>query len=120
MGDIRERQVNKYAFIPVVALGAALAASSVLAQKKMYRCGSNYQDRPCEQTPAAPKPAAAPAKAESVQPQSRAAYQQQVRCENYGRQMAELRERQKGLTQQSHLLDGQIKSLEGRMKGDNC
>jgi len=104
----------------MLALGAAMAAASVQAQKKTYRCGSIYQDRPCEQAPVAPKPAAAAAKTESAAPQSRAAYQQQLRCENYGRQMTELRERQKGLTQQSNLMDAQIKSLEGRMKGDNC
>ncbi len=104
----------------MLALGAAVAASPVLAQKKTYRCGSIYQDRPCEQTPVTPKPAPAPAKAESAAPQSRVAYQQQLRCENYGRQMAELRETQKGLSKQSNMMDGQIKSLEGRMKSDNC
>lgn len=115
--------MNKYVFIPVVtlALGAAMVASPSLAQKKMYRCGSNYQDRPCEPAavPAAPKPAAAPAKAPAQQ-QSRAAYQQQLRCENYARQMTELRETQKGLSKQSNMMDGQIRSLEGRMKSDNC
>ena len=105
----------------MLALGAAMAASPVLAQKKTYRCGSNYQDRPCEQTSVAPKPAPAPVKVEApVQPQSRAAYQQQLRCENYGRQMAELRQTQKGMAKQSNMMDGQIKSLEGRMKSDNC
>lgn len=89
-----------------------------MAQKKMYRCGSNYQDRPCDQAPAAKPAVATAAKAEAPAPQSRAAYRQQLRCENYGRQMAELREKQKSLS--GNLLDGQIRSLESRMKGDNC
>lgn len=122
-GNFGEREVNKNTVIlaTMLGLGTALAASPVLAQKKLYRCGSNYQDRPCEQTPAAPKPAPAPAKTEApAQQQSKAAYQQQLRCENYARQMAELRETQKGLSKQSNMMDGQIRSLEGRMKSDNC
>lgn len=102
----------------MLAFAAAVAASPVQAQKKMYRCGSNYQDRPCDQVPA-PRPAAAEVKAEAAPaPQTKAAYQRQLRCENYGRQMAELKEKQKGM--KSNLLDGQIRSLEGRMKGDSC
>jgi hypothetical protein len=105
----------------MLVLGMVMAAAPAVAQKKMYRCGNNYQDRPCETAPAIPKPAAAPAATKSeAAPQSRAAYQQQLRCENYGRQMADLRQTQKGLTQQSNIMDGQIKSLERRMKADNC
>lgn len=115
--------MNKNTFFLGLTLASvmAMAAFPAQAQKKMYRCGSNYQDRPCDQTPVAPKPAAAaPVKAEvpASTPSSRAAYQQQLRCENFGRQMDELKEKQQGM--KSNLLDGQIKSLESRMKSDSC
>lgn len=114
--------VNKNTFLlaAALALASVLAAFPAQAQKKMYRCGSNYQDRPCDQAQAAPKPAAAaPVKAETAPaPQSRAAYQQQLRCENYGRQMDELRDKQNAM--KTNVLDGQIRSLETRMKADSC
>lgn len=111
--------------VVLLALGCVLPSQAVLAQKKMYRCGSIYQDRPCEAAaaPAAPAAKAAPPAA-AVSGESAAAkkadFQRQVRCENYGRQMEELRSRQKGMARQGDMLDAQIKALEGRMKGDSC
>ena len=107
----------------LVLLGLVLASatsSAALAQKKMYKCGSNYQDRPCDGAAPAAKaaPAAVQAPAQSTG-DKKSDFQRQVRCENYGRQMDELRERQKGM-KQADMLDGQIKALEGRMKGDSC
>ena len=96
-----------------------------LAQKKMYRCGSNYQDRPCDAAPApaAAAKSAAPAQAAAGASESaadkKAAFQRQVRCENYGRQMDELRVRQKGM-KEGTMLEAQIKALDNRMKGDSC
>ena len=87
--------------------------------KKMYRCGTNFQDKPCDGSapvPVASAPAAAPAKAASaaspapaaktVAPaapeptkmsaaEARSAQQKQIRCENFSRQATELRDRQK-------------------------
>lgn len=110
----------------LVGLGLLLVAVSVvpqaLAQKKMYRCGTNYQDRPCDGAVPVGKAAPAPAAAAAPAPapaEKKSDFQRQVRCENYGRQMDELRERQKSM-KQADMLDGQIKALEGRMKGDSC
>ena len=50
----------------------------------------------------------------------KAEYQKQLRCENYGRQAEELREKQRATPQYAGSLDAQLKSLEGRMKGDSC
>jgi len=105
----------------------------------MYRCGNNYQDRPCDGAPSAkaatPAASAAPAAksaAKSVTPEpvadapkapvamTKAQQQRQIRCENFGRQRDELRERQKAAPQQADAIGVQIKSLEARMTADNC
>ena len=114
--------------IVLLVLVCLMPAHEALAQKKMYRCGSNYQDRPCDAGPppaaaaGAAKPAA-PAQAATAPAESaadkKAAFQRQVRCENYGRQMGELRQRQKGM-QEGAMLEAQIKALDSRMKGDSC
>ncbi len=112
----------------LLALVCMAPMHDAFAQKKMYRCGSNYQDRPCDAVPATPAPAAAaksaaPAQAAGATSESaadkKAAFQRQVRCENYGRQMDELRLRQKGMKEGS-MLEAQIKALDSRMKGDSC
>ena len=49
----------------VVALAIGCACSPALAQKKMYRCGNQFQERPCE----GPKTVAAPSAADKADPQ---------------------------------------------------
>lgn len=123
---------------------AALLPLPTLAQqggKQMFRCGNNYQDRPCDGAPAAKAaapatsvaPAAksaaksvattAPVSAEAPKApvaMTKAQQQRQIRCENFGRQRDELRERQKAAPQQAEAVGVQIKSLEARMSADSC
>lgn len=126
-------------------LGAAAMLFSVpaFAQKAMYRCGNNYQDRPCDggtpaarsatAVPATPVNAVAPAVSAAkattapvadgqkvAAPLAKAQQQQQIRCENFSRQRDELRERQRASPQQAAAVGVQIKSLESRMSADNC
>ena len=124
----REAQLISIRHVVLLALVCMVPVHEALAQKKMYRCGSNYQDRPCDAAPPAAAPAgaaksAAPVQAVSAPAESaadkKAAFQRQVRCENYGRQMDELRLRQKGM-QEGAMLEAQIKALDSRMKGDSC
>ena len=48
-----------------VALAIACSCSAALAQKKTYRCGNQYQERPCE----GPKSDAGAAAAANADPQ---------------------------------------------------
>ena len=138
----------------LIIVAAILCISTpVLAQqgsgKSMYRCGNNYQDRPCDgggpgaakaasPAPAAPSPAPAakaapaaavkaaavpaapPAEAAKAPVMTKAQQQRQIRCENFGRQLDELRDRQKAAPQQAESVGVQIKSLQSRMSVDNC
>ena len=137
----------KNSSVALISILVALAwTSTVTAQqasgaKKMYRCGTNFQDKPCDGgTPAAaappaakPAPAvasAAPA-AKATAPaapeltkvsaaEARAAQQKQIRCENFSRQATELRDRQKATPQYAESIGVQLKSLETRMNADGC
>jgi hypothetical protein len=117
-----------------IAAAVVLLSLPAVAQqggKKMYRCGNNYQDRPCDAggaaapkaagaaAPAAPAPAAADA-GKAPTTLTRAQQQRQIRCENFGRQLDELKERQKSAPQQAEGIGVQIKSLESRMNADSC
>src|SRR5438105_589599 len=87
-------------WLMAAALAAALASPvAALAQKKTYKCGAVFQDRPCEgAAPAAPKaapPPPAPAKTTSA---ADLEARKQIRCENWGRQVSELRDRERGET----------------------
>jgi hypothetical protein len=130
----------------VVILIAMSWTAPVTAQqasaKKMYRCGTNFQDKPCDgSAPAAAAPAAVPGKAvaavspapaaKSVAPaapeptkvsaaEARSAQQKQIRCENFSRQATELRDRQKATPQYAESIGVQLKSLETRMSADSC
>lgn len=132
----------------MIVAAALLVSLPVMGQKTLYRCGNNYQDRPCDgsgpaaakpaplpglvpgnaaaapaaKVPAAPAPAPAPlADAQKASaPMTKAQQQRQIRCENFGRQREELRERQKAASQQADAVGVQIKSLEARMNADSC
>jgi len=78
-----------------VALALACACSATLAQKKMYRCGNQYQERPCEGPKSAG--AASAAKADPQQQQEMAAKRQereqaihQAKCENYAEELGDI------------------------------
>ncbi len=78
----------------IAALAIACSCSPALAQKKMYRCGNQFQERPCE----GPKTdAAASAKADPQQEQEIAAKRRerelaihQAKCENYAEELGDI------------------------------
>lgn len=136
--------------VMLAAVGSAtVQAPDALAQgKPMYRCGSNYQDRPCDgavpgTAKAAPAPGAkaVPAAAETAKAApagsppgaaagttatsaapvlTKAQQQRQIRCENFGRQLDELKDRQKAAPNQAEAMGVQIRSLQSRMSADGC
>ena len=83
-----------------VALVIACSCSPALAQKKMYRCGNQYQERPCEGPKADAAPAAA-ANADTQQQQQEAVAKrqarersiQQAKCENYTEELGDIDKR---------------------------
>ncbi len=135
--------LSKTLIVILIAMSwTAPATAQQAGAKKMYRCGTNFQDKPCDgSAPAAVAPAAAPGKAAAVaspapaakvvapaapEPtrvsaaEARSAQQKQIRCENFGRQAAELRDRQKSTPQYAESIGVQLKSLETRMSADSC
>lgn len=79
----------------IVVLAFALACAPALAQKKMYRCGNQYQERPCE-GPKTETPAAA-AKADPQRQQETTAKRRereqaihQVKCENFSEELGDI------------------------------
>ena len=79
-----------------VAIAIACSCSLALAQKKMYRCGNQFQERPCEGPKANTAPSAA-VKADPQQQQEMAARRQereqalhQAKCENYAEELGDI------------------------------
>ena len=84
-----------------VALAIACSCSAALAQKKTYRCGNQYQERPCE-GPKSDAGAAAAANADPQRQQEAAAKRQereqaihQAKCENYTEELGDIDKRLK-------------------------
>jgi hypothetical protein len=82
-----------------VALAIACSSSVALAQKKMYRCGNQFQERPCE-GPKSDAASAAAAKSDPQQQQDVAAKRQereqairQAKCENYTEELGDIDKR---------------------------
>ncbi len=82
-----------------LALAIACSGSAALAQKKMYRCGNQFQERPCE-GPKTDAGASAAAGAEPKRQQEAAAKRQQreqaihqAKCENYNEELADIDKR---------------------------
>lgn len=78
----------------IAAVAIAFGAGHALAQKKMYRCGNQFQERPCE-GPKADVAVQPGSKLDS--PQQAAAKRQQreqaarqAKCENYGEELADV------------------------------
>jgi type IV secretory pathway VirB10-like protein len=120
--------LSKTLVVILIAMSwTAPATSQQASAKKMYRCGTNFQDKPCDgSAPAAVAPAAkvvAPAAPEPTKvsaADARSAQQKQIRCENFSRQAAELRDRQKSTPKYAESIGVQLKSLETRMSTDSC
>lgn len=127
-------------FILVALAWVAPATAQQVSAKKMYRCGTNFQDKPCDGSAPAAAPApgkvapavagVSPAAAKAAIPapepakmsaaEARSAQQKQIRCENFSRQAAELRDRQKATPRYAESISVQLKSLETRMSADRC
>ncbi|MBE0612612.1 MAG: hypothetical protein IH604_02980 [Burkholderiales bacterium] len=83
----------------IVAIAIACGSGTVLAQKKMYRCGNQFQERPCE----GPKPRAAASSADKPDPQQQQETEakrrereqaiHQTKCENYAEELADIERR---------------------------
>jgi hypothetical protein len=81
----------------VLVLAIACGCGAALAQKKMYRCGNQFQERPCE----GPKlDAAASSTAKSDPQQLTVAKRQereqaihQAKCENYAEELGDINKR---------------------------
>lgn len=82
----------------MIALAIAGSTSAALAQKKMYRCGNQFQERPC----AGPKAGAAASSASQSDPQQeenaakrreREQAIHQAKCENYAEELADVERR---------------------------
>ena len=80
----------------VVALAIACSCSPALAQKKTYRCGNQFQERPCE-GPKSEAAASAAAKADPQLQQETTAKRRereqtilQAKCENYAEELGDI------------------------------
>jgi len=80
----------------MLAVALACSCSAAQAQKKMYRCGNQFQERPCE-GPKTDAAAASAAKADPQQLQDDAAKRrgreqaiQQAKCDNYAEELADI------------------------------
>ena len=81
----------------ILALTIAGGCSAALAQKKMYRCGNQYQERPCAgpQAPAASTQAADPQQQKEIAAKRREREQaiHQAKCENYAEELRDIERR---------------------------
>jgi hypothetical protein len=80
----------------IVAVAIACSCAAALAQKKMYRCGNQFQERPCE-GPKADAAVSSTAKADPQQQQEIASRRRereqaihQAKCENYAEELADI------------------------------
>jgi hypothetical protein len=83
----------------MVALAIACSCSPALAQKKMYRCGNQFQERPCE-GPKTDAAASSAAKGDPQQQQETAAKRQErelaihhAKCGNYAEELGDINRR---------------------------
>jgi len=83
----------------IVAIAIVLGSGNALAQKKMYRCGNQFQERPCEgpkanvAAPSDSKPAAQRDEEAALKRQQREQAIRQVKCENYNEELSDVTKR---------------------------
>ena len=83
----------------IVAIAIAFGAADATAQKKMYRCGNQFQERPCEgpKAEAAVEPSAKadPQKEQEVAAKRRNREQaiHAAKCENYAEELGDVSKR---------------------------
>jgi len=76
-------------------LAFALACTPALAQKKMYRCGNQYQERPCEGPKTDTTTKADPQKQQetAAKREEREQAIHQAKCENYAEELGDIERR---------------------------
>jgi len=79
----------------IVMLAFALACTPALAQKKMYRCGNQYQERPCEGPKTDTTTKADPQKQQetAAKREEREQAIHQAKCENYAEELGDIERR---------------------------
>lgn len=82
----------------MIALAIAGSGGAALAQSKMYRCGNQFQERPC----AGPKTGAAASSSAQTDPQQQESAEKrrereqaihQAKCDNYAEELADVERR---------------------------
>ena len=83
----------------IVALAIACGCGTALAQKKMYRCGNQFQERPCE-GPKSNATASSASTADPQQQQETAAKRREreqaihlAKCEDYAEELTDIERR---------------------------
>ena len=80
----------------ILVVAIACSCSLALAQKKMYRCGNQFQERPCAgpKAEAAASPAADPQQADTAaKRQEREQAIHRAKCEDYAEELADIERR---------------------------
>jgi len=79
----------------IVAIALACSCSAALAQKKMYRCGNQFQERPCAGPASAPAAQADPQQQQETAAKRRAREQaiHQAKCDDYADELADIERR---------------------------
>lgn len=79
----------------IVALAFACSCNAALAQKKMYRCGNQFQERPCAGPQSAPAAAADSQQQQETAAKRRAREQaiHQAKCDDYADELADIERR---------------------------
>jgi hypothetical protein len=104
----------------IVGLALILACAPALAQKKMYRCGNVFQERPCE-GPKADPAKAAPADPQKQQQEAAAKREEKEKkiredkCEAYNQELNDVRTRIKTETNASETVKDQLQRRQKEM-----
>ncbi len=79
----------------IVAFALACSCNAALAQKKMYRCGNQFQERPCAGPQSEPAAQAGPQQQQETAAKRRAREQaiHQAKCDDYAEELADIERR---------------------------
>lgn len=104
----------------IVGLALVLACVPAVAQKKMYRCGNVFQERPCEGPKADPAKAAAadPQKQQQEAAAKREEKERKIhedKCEAYNQELDDVRTRIKKETTATESVKDQLQRRQKEM-----
>jgi hypothetical protein len=105
----------------IVCLALALACAPALAQKKMYRCGNIFQERPCEGPKSDPAKAAVAADPQKQQQEAAARREEKEKkiredkCDAYNLELNDVRTRIKNETGASETVKDQLQRRQKEM-----